>query len=129
MCIRDRLSIDDQIKNQTKLSYISGTANESLPSSYNGLGSKNLIKMEFLLAAFAKDIEKRGVACVPLLFIEEPELSLIHIFQKAQSFLEKHTNLRPFLPLEELRAGSEQRLDHTDTVFSGTASGGGNLPL
>ena len=39
------------------------------------------------------------------------------LLQKAQSFLEKHTNLRPFLPLEELRAGSEQRLDHTDTVF------------
>lgn len=71
--VTTQLSIDDQIKNQTKLSYISGTANESLPSSHNGLGYKNLIKMEFLLAAFAKDIEKRGVACVPLLFIEEPE--------------------------------------------------------
>ena len=61
--VTTQLSIDDQIKNQTKLSYISGTANESLPSSYNGLGYKNLIKMEFLLAAFAKDIEKRGVHC------------------------------------------------------------------
>ena len=40
-----------------------------------------------------------------------------------------YTNLRPFFPLEELRAGSEQRLDHTDTVFPGTASGSGNLPL
>lgn len=71
--VTTQLSIDDQIKNQTKLSYISGTNNESLPSSHNGLGYKNLIKMEFLLAAFAKDIEKRGVACIPLLFIEEPE--------------------------------------------------------
>ena len=36
--VTTQLSIDDQIKNQTKLSYISGTENESLPSSYNGLG-------------------------------------------------------------------------------------------
>ena len=51
------------------------------------------------------------------------------LFQKVQGFLEIHPNLRPFLPLEELRAGSEQRLDHTDTVFPGTTSGSGNLPL
>ena len=71
--VTTQLSIDDQIKNKTKLSYISGTDKESLPSTHNGLGYKNLIKMEFLLAAFAKDIEKRGIACIPLLFIEEPE--------------------------------------------------------
>ena len=29
--------------------------------------------MEFLLVAFAKDVAKRGEACIPLLFIEEPE--------------------------------------------------------
>src|SRR5699024_7888947 len=51
------------------------------------------------------------------------------LFQKAQGFLEKHANLRPFLPLEELRAGSKQRLDHTDTVLPGTASGGSDLPF
>ena len=71
--VRTQLSIDEQIRNKTRLSYISGTANESLPGSHNGLGYKNLIKIEFLLAAFAKDIEKRGIACVPMLFIEEPE--------------------------------------------------------
>ena len=32
--VTTQLSIDDQIKNQTKLSYISGTANESMPSSH-----------------------------------------------------------------------------------------------
>lgn len=88
--VTTQLSIDDQIKNQTKLSYISGTANESLPSSHNGLGYKNLIKMEFLLAAFAKDIEKRGVACVPLLFIEEPESHMHPQMQTAfAAYLEK----------------------------------------
>ena len=68
-----QLSIDEQIKNQTKLSYTPDTGKESLLSTYNGLGYKNLIKMEFLLAAFAKDMEKCGTACIPLLFIEEPE--------------------------------------------------------
>lgn len=88
--VTTQLSIDDQIKNQTKLSYISGAANESLPSSHNGLGYKNLIKMEFLLAAFAKDIEKRGVACVPLLFIEEPESHMHPQMQTAfAAYLEK----------------------------------------
>lgn len=71
--VTTQLSIDEQIKNQTKLSYTSGTSKESLPSTHNGLGYKNLIKIEFLLAAFSKDIEKRGFACIPLLFIEEPE--------------------------------------------------------
>lgn len=88
--VTTQLSIDDQIKNQTKLSYISATANESLPSSHNGLGYKNLIKMQFLLAAFAKDIEKRGVACVPLLFIEEPESHMHPQMQTAfAAYLEK----------------------------------------
>ncbi|MDY4641285.1 MAG: AAA family ATPase [Erysipelotrichaceae bacterium] len=88
--VTTQLSIDDQIKNQTKLSYISGTANESLPSSHNGLGYKNLIKMEFLLAAFARDVEKRSVACVPLLFIEEPESHMHPQMQTAfATYLEK----------------------------------------
>ena len=71
--VTTQLSIDDQIKNQTQLSYTAGTGKERLPSTYNGLGYKNLIKMEFLLATFAKKVEKCGDACIPLLFIEEPE--------------------------------------------------------
>ena len=97
--VTTQLSIDDQIKNQTKLSYISGTANESLPSSHNGLGYKNLIKMEFLLAAFARDVEKRGVACVPLLLIEEPESHMHPQMQTAfatylEKFLGKFSNVQ-----------------------------------
>lgn len=64
--VTTQLSIDDQIKNQTQLSYTAGTSKESLPSTYNGLGYKNLIKMEFLLAAFAKKVEKYGTACIPV---------------------------------------------------------------
>lgn len=71
--VKTELNIDEQIKNKTQLSYTSSSNKESLPSKYNGLGYKNLIKMEFLLAAFAKRVEKCGNACLPLLFIEEPE--------------------------------------------------------
>ena len=102
--VTTQLSIDDQIKNQTSLSYISGTNKESLPSTHNGLGYKNLIKMEFLLASFAKDIEKRGIACIPLLFIEEPESHMHPQMQTAfakylEKFLSKlsSVNIQTFL--------------------------------
>lgn len=71
--VTTQLSIDEQIKSKTALSYTAGTSKEKLPGTHNGLGYKNLIKIEFLLAAFAKKIEKNGDACIPLLFIEEPE--------------------------------------------------------
>ena len=96
--VTTRLNIDDQIKNQTKLSYSSSTLEESLPGTHNGLGYKNLIKMEFLLAAFAKDIEKCGQACIPLLFIEEPESHMHPQMQHAfadylETFLAKISNV------------------------------------
>ena len=88
--VTTQLSIDDQIKNQTQLSYTAGTSKERLPSTYNGLGYKNLIKMEFLLAAFAKKVEKCGNACIPLLFIEEPESHMHPQMQHAfAEYLEK----------------------------------------
>lgn len=52
--VTTNLSIDEQVKNQSLLSYTTGTNKECLPSNYNGLGYNNLIKMEFILAAFAK---------------------------------------------------------------------------
>ena len=96
--VTTELKIDDQIKNQTRLSYSSGTGAESLPSSHNGLGYKNLIKMEFLLAAFARDVEKKGESCIPLLFIEEPESHMHPQMQHAfaehlENFLAKITTI------------------------------------
>lgn len=96
--VTTQLSIDDQIKNQTQLSYTAGTSKESLPSTYNGLGYKNLIKIEFLLAAFAKKVEKYGTACIPLLFIEEPESHMHPQMQHAfaeylEAFLGKITSV------------------------------------
>lgn len=96
--VTTQLSIDDQIKNQTQLSYTAGASKERLPSSYNGLGYKNLIKMEFLLAAFAKKVERCGAACIPLLFIEEPESHMHPQMQHAfadylEAFLGKITSV------------------------------------
>lgn len=96
--VTTQLNIDDQIKNQTQLSYTAGTSNERLPSTYNGLGYKTLIKMEFLLAAFAKKVEKCGDACIPLLFIEEPESHMHPQMQHAfaeylEAFLAKITSI------------------------------------
>lgn len=73
LAVTTRLDFDEQIKNQSLLSYAAEQGGESLPGTHNGLGYKNLIKMEFLLAAFAKVVAKAGDACIPLLFIEEPE--------------------------------------------------------
>ena len=97
--VTTQLSIDDQIKNQTQLSYTAGSSKERLPSTYNGLGYKNLIKMEFLLAAFAKKVEKCGDACIPLLFIEEPESHMHPQMQHAfaeylEAFLTRITSVR-----------------------------------
>lgn len=94
--VTTHLSIDDQIKNRTMLSYTFGNSKESLPSSYNGLGYKNLIKMEFLLASYAKRLEKCGNAVIPLLFIEEPEShmhpQMQHAFaQHLENFISKIT--------------------------------------
>lgn len=71
--VNTRLQIDDQIKDKTELTYTSAVMGESLPSSHNGLGYKNLIKIEFMLADFAEKIKQGTSACIPLLFIEEPE--------------------------------------------------------
>ena len=43
LAVTTKLSIDEQIKNQTKLAYKTDTNQETLPSSHNGLGYKNLI--------------------------------------------------------------------------------------
>ena len=68
-----QIALEEQIKSHTDLSYIEAGLNEELPSTYNGLGYKNLIKIEFELAEFSKQIEDSVEVAVPLLFLEEPE--------------------------------------------------------
>ena len=46
---------------------------ETLPSSHNGLGYKNLIKITLLLKEFARDVRQNAKSAIPILFLEEPE--------------------------------------------------------
>lgn len=99
LAVTTRLDFDEQIKNRSLLSYTAEQGGESLPGTHNGLGYKNLIKMEFLLAAFAKSVAKTGDACIPLLFIEEPEShmhpQMQHAFAKyLESFIGRIGNTR-----------------------------------
>lgn len=92
-----KLEIDNEIKNSTELSYSNPKSKESLPNSYNGLGYKNLIKIEFLLAMIAKEMDSKGSVCIPLLLIEEPESHMHPQMQQTfanylETFLGKITN-------------------------------------
>lgn len=78
-----QIALEDQIKSNTDLAYIEQGFLEELPSTYNGLGYKNLIKIEFELAEFSKQIESRVEVAIPLLFIEEPESHMHPQLQQA----------------------------------------------
>jgi len=71
--VTTELSLSQQFINNSKLNYWDKHTLDKLPSDYNGLGYKNLIKIQFLLSCFSKDFVNRGSACLPLLFVEEPE--------------------------------------------------------
>lgn len=66
------ISLKNQIINNTDLTYTNKGRRESLPSTHNGLGYKNLIKISLLLQEFARNV-KRNLASIPVLYIEEPE--------------------------------------------------------
>ena len=83
------LNLGEQIKNSTELLYNTGDDEESLPSNYNGLGYKNLIKIAFQLAEFAGEIKNEKFACIPLLLIEEPES---HMHPQMQQNFAKYLN-------------------------------------
>lgn len=66
------LSLQRRIIEETQLTYVSRTGDESLPESHNGLGYKNLIKITMELHDYARSL-KEDLTKLPLLFIEEPE--------------------------------------------------------
>lgn len=71
--VTTNLSLSQQFINNSKLNYWNKDTSDKLPSDYNGLGYKNLIKIQFLLAQFTNDFGTKGTVCLPLLFVEEPE--------------------------------------------------------
>lgn len=71
--VSTKVALSNQIQDNSELNYSKIGSNEKLPSSYNGLGYKNLIKIQFQLAQFAELIKQGNLTCIPLLFIEEPE--------------------------------------------------------
>jgi predicted ATP-dependent endonuclease of OLD family len=85
-----KIALEEQIEKYTDLSYVEQGLGEELPSTYNGLGYKNLIKIEFALTEFSKQIINNMEISVPLLFLEEPE-SHMHP-QLQQTFAKFLTN-------------------------------------
>lgn len=81
--VQTKLNLFNHIQNCSVLTYSYPYSTEKLPSSHNGLGYKNLIKIQFELASFAEAIKDCSFACVPLLFIEEPESHMHPQMQQA----------------------------------------------
>lgn len=81
------IEFDKQIQSSVNLLYENDmTAGETLPNNCNGLGYKNLIKIELQLLDFANNIKTQIENSIPLVFIEEPE-SHMHP-QMQQRFIE-----------------------------------------
>ena len=113
-----RLQLDDQIANQTVLTYYpdrrSVDGSESpLPATHNGLGYKNLIKIIFQIISALEDYKQTGQKGIFLLFIEEPE-SHMHP-QMQQKFVQYITS-----QIETIK--KERGLDTTVQIIMSTHS-------
>lgn len=101
--VQTKIDLNSQIENKSELVY-SKENTDSLPSNYNGLGYKNLIKIQFELAYFADSIKEQNFLNIPLLFIEEPESHMHPQMQQVfisylDNFLEKmfHNGVQTFI--------------------------------
>ena len=83
---KSHIELENQIIKSVDLYYNNTDGEEALPSTYNGLGYKNLVKIELQLTNFANQLENHINNSIPLVFIEEPE-SHMHP-QMQQRFIE-----------------------------------------
>ena len=83
---KSHVELENQIHDSVDIHYQNMSNKETLPSTYNGLGYKNLLKIELQLLNFANQIKEYIDNSIPLVFIEEPE-SHMHP-QMQQRFIE-----------------------------------------
>ncbi len=84
---KTQFSMKNNIINNTDLTYVTADNDESLPSSHNGLGYKNLIKITLLLKEFARNVKQNAKSAIPILFLEEPEA---HMHPQLQEVFVEH---------------------------------------
>lgn len=92
--VATNIGISGDLTDKSELNYYKKGLSETLPSKYNGLGYKNLIKIQFELAEFAERLKSESLACIPILFMEEPESHMHPQMQQTfaeylEQFLEK----------------------------------------
>jgi predicted ATP-dependent endonuclease of OLD family len=80
------IELDKQIQTSTDLFYKDKETKEILPSTNNGLGYKNLIKIELKLLEYSNLLKDCSKKSIPLVFIEEPEAHMHP--QMQQKFIE-----------------------------------------
>lgn len=84
---KTRFSMKNDIINNTDLQYITTGNEDMLPSSHNGLGYKNLIKITLLLKEFSINVKQNAKSAIPILFLEEPEA---HMHPQLQEVFVEH---------------------------------------
>ncbi|WP_353124095.1 ATP-dependent nuclease [Dysgonomonas capnocytophagoides] len=90
------LDIERVLRNHTSIRY-DGVAGVSLPESYSGLGSRNLILMLLTLIGYYREYATRGnVPGLHLVFIEEPEAHLHPQMQEV--FIEQLASVAALFP-------------------------------
>ena len=93
---KTKLDIERLLSNYTSVHY-RGVAGVSLPESYSGLGSRNLILILLTLLSYYREYAARGnVPGVHLVFVEEPEAHLHPQMQEV--FIEQLASLAELFP-------------------------------
>lgn len=93
---KTELDIERLLSNYTSVHY-RGVAGVSLPESYSGLGSRNLILILLTLLSYYREYAARGnVPGVHLVFVEEPEAHLHPQMQEV--FIEQLASLAKLFP-------------------------------